>query len=61
MVLEASLEYTALCSVVVIDKVTELNKRVDVEMRDIEEDVRGLKEEVVELRNKLREEREACG
>ena len=61
MVLEASLGYTASCSVVVMDEAAELNKRVDVEMRDMEEDVRGLKEEVVELRSELREEREAHG
>ena len=35
--------------------------RVDVEMREVKEDVRGLKEEVVQLRNKLREKREAWG
>ena len=33
MVLEASLIYPALCSVVVMNKVADLNERVDVEMR----------------------------
>ena len=61
MVLEASLGYAASCSVVVMDEVAELNERVDVEMREVEGDVRGLKEEMVELRNELREEREAHG
>ena len=61
MVLEASLGYAALCSVVVMDEVAEVNERVDVEMRDVEENVRGLKDEMVELRNELREEREARG
>ena len=61
MVLEASLGYAALCNVVVMDEVAGLNERVDVEMREVEEDVRGMKEEVVKLRNKLREESEACG
>ena len=46
MVLEASLGYTASCSVVVMDEVVDLNERVDVEMREVEEDVRGLKEKV---------------
>ena len=31
MVLEASLGYTALCSIVVMNKVAELNERVDVD------------------------------
>ena len=61
MVLEASLGYTASCSVVIMDKVADLNERVDVEMREVEEDVKTLKGEVVELRNKLREVREAHG
>ena len=59
MVLEASLGYTASCSVVVMDEVADLNERVDVEMREVEEDVGMLKREVVELRNELREVREA--
>ena len=59
MVLEASLAYTASCSVVVMDKVADLNERVDVEMREVEEDVRVLKGEVVEMRDELRELREA--
>ena len=61
MVLEASLSYTASCSVVVMDKVADLNERIDVEMRDMEQDVRVLKGEVVELRDELREVREAHG
>ena len=61
MVLESSLRYAASCSVVVMDKVADLNERVDVEMREVEQDVRGLKEEVVKLRNELREVREAHG
>ena len=61
MVLEASLGYAALCSVVVMDKVADLNERVDVEMRDVEEDVRVLKGAVVEVREELRELREAHG
>ena len=44
-----------------MDEVTDLNERVDVEMREVEQDIRGLKEEVVELRNELREVREAHG
>ena len=61
MVLESSLSYTASCSVVVMDEVADLNERVDVEMREVEEDVRTLKGKVVELRNELREVREAHG
>ena len=61
MVLEASLGYAASCSVVVMDKVADLNKRVDVEMREVEEDVRTLKGEVVDLRDELRELRKAHG
>ena len=61
MVLEACLRYAASCSVVVMDKVADLNERVDVEMRKVEEDVRWLKGEVVELKNELREVREAHG
>ena len=61
MVLEASLGYAALCSVVVMDEVADLNERVDVEMREVEEDVRVLKGEVVEVRDELRELREAHG
>ena len=61
MVLEASLGYAASCSVVVMDEVADLNERIDVEMRDVEEDVRVLKGEVVDLRDELREMREAHG
>ena len=61
MVLEASLRYTPFCSVVIMDEVADLNKRVYVEMREVEEDVKMLKGEVMELRNKLREVREAHG
>ena len=61
MVLEASLGYAASCSVVVMDEVADLNERIDVEMRDMEEDVRVLKGEVVEMRDELRELREAHG
>ena len=61
MVLEASLGYAASCSVVVMDEVADLNERVDVEMREVEEDVRELKGMVVELREELREVREAHG
>ena len=61
MVLEASLRYTASCSVVVMDEVADLNERVDVEMREVEEDVQMLKGDVVELRDEVRELREAHG
>ena len=61
MVLEASLRYAALCSVVVMDEVADLNERVDVEMREVEEDVKVLKREAVEMRDELRELREAHG
>ena len=61
MVLEASLRYAASCSVVVMDEVADLNERIDVEMREVEEDVRELKGTVVELRDELREVREAHG
>ena len=61
MVLKASLRYAASCSVVVMDEVADLNERIDVEMRDVEEEVRVLKGEVVELRDELREVREAHG
>ena len=44
-----------------MDKVADFNERVDVEMREVEEDVRTLKGEVVELRDELREVREAHG
>ena len=61
MVLEASLGYAASCSVVVMDEVADLNERVDVEMGEAEEDVRTLKGEVAELKDELREVREAHG
>ena len=61
MVLEASLRYTASCSVVVMDEVADLNERVDVEMREVEEDVRELKGMVTEMRDELRELKEAHG
>ena len=61
MVLEASLGYAASCSVVVMDEVANLNERIDVEIREVEEDVRALKGEVVKLRDELREVREAHG
>ena len=61
MDLEACLRYTASCSVVVMDEVVDLNERIGVEMREVEEDVRTLKGEVVELRDELREVREAHG
>ena len=60
-VLEASIGYAALCGIVVIDEVVDLNERVDVRMEEVEEDVRTLKGEVIELRNELRELREAHG
>ena len=44
-----------------MDEVADLNERVDVEMREVEEDVRVLKGEVVEVRDELRELREAHG
>ena len=44
-----------------MDEVADLNKRVDVRMEEVEEDVGTLKGEVVELRNELRELREAHG
>ena len=61
MVLEASIGYAASCGVVVIDEVADLNERVDVRMEEVEENIGLLKGEVVELRNKLRELREAHG
>ena len=61
MVLEANLGYAASCSVVVMDEVADLNERIDVEMREVEEDVRTLRGEVVEVRDELRELREAHG
>ena len=60
-VLEVSIEYTASCGVVVMDEVADLNERVDVRMEEVEEDIGTLKGEVVELRNELRELREAHG
>ena len=60
-VLEASIGYTASCGIVVMDEVVDLNERVDVRMEEVEEDVGTLKGEVVELRNELRELREAHG
>ena len=60
-VLEASLGYAASCGVVVMDEVVDLNKRVDVRMEEVEEDIGTLKGEVVKLRNELRELREAHG
>ena len=60
-VLEASIGYAASCSVVVMDKVADLNERVDVRMEEVEGDVGMLKEEVIKLRNELRELREAHG
>ena len=44
-----------------MDEVADLNERVDVRMEEVEGDVGTLKEEVVELRNELRELREAHG
>ena len=44
-----------------MDEVADLNKRVDVRMEEVEEDVGTLKGEVIELRNELRELREAHG
>ena len=58
-VLEASIGYAASCGVVVMDEVADLNERVDVRMEEVEEEVGLLKGEVVELRNELRELREA--
>ena len=58
VVLEASIGYAASCGVVIMDEVADLNERVDVRM-EVEEDVGTLKGEVVELRNELRELREA--
>ena len=60
-VLEASIGYAASCGIVVMDEVADLNERVDVRMEEVERDVGTLKEEVAELRNKLRELREAHG
>ena len=63
-----SIRYAALCGIVVMDEVADLNERVDVRMEEVDvrmEEVEGdvgmLKEEVVKLRNKLRELREAHG
>ena len=61
VVLEASIGYAASCGVVVMDDVADLNKRVDVRMEEVEEDVGSLKREVIELRNELGELREAHG
>ena len=44
-----------------MDEVADLNERVDVRMEGVKEDVGMLKGEVVELRNELRELREAHG
>ena len=44
-----------------MDEVADLNERVDVRMEEVEEGVGTLKGEVVELRNELRELREAHG
>ena len=44
-----------------MDEVADLNERVDVEMREVEEDIRELKEMVVEMRDELRELKEAHG
>ena len=44
-----------------MDEVADLNKRVDVRMEEVEGDIGTLKEEVINLRNKLRELREAHG
>ena len=44
-----------------MDEVADLNERVDVRMEEVEEDVGALKGELVELRNELRELREAHG
>ena len=38
-----------------------MNERIDVEMREVEEDIRVLRGEVVKLRDELREVREAHG
>ena len=38
-----------------MDEVADLNERVDVRMEEVEGDIGTLKEEVVELRNELRE------
>ena len=59
MVLEASIGYAASCGVVVMDEVVDVNERVDVRMEGVKEDIGMLKGEVVELRNELRELREA--
>ena len=61
MVLEASVGYTASCGIVIMDEVANLNERVDVRMEEVEENIGSLKGEVVELRNELRELREAHG
>ena len=61
MVLEACLGYAASCSVVVMDEVADLNKRIDVEMREVEDDIGVLKGEMVDVRDELRELREAHG
>ena len=44
-----------------MDEVADLNERVDVRMEEVEENIRTLKREVIKLRNKLRELREAHG
>ena len=44
-----------------MDEVADLGGRVDVRMEEVEEDIRMLKGEVVDLRNELRELREAHG
>ena len=60
-ILEASIGYAVLCGVVVMDEVADLKERVDVRMEEVEGDVGTLKGEVVDLRNELREPREAHG
>ena len=44
-----------------MDEVADLNERVDVRMEEVEGDVGTLKEEVIDLRNQLRELWEAHG
>ena len=59
VVLEASLGYTALCSVVVMDEVTSLNKRVDDDLVEMKEETSMTMRRVRELEGRLENEQEA--
>ena len=60
MVLEASLGYTASCSVVVMDEVASLNERVDDDLVEMKEEMLMVMRRVRELEGRLENEQEAC-